>query len=92
MSRFRDRGDNQITGLELLAISLGLSTFERRIRGRKVVIRSDNSGSEVFDLVRGGGVVGSLLCIRCQSAGGLHDRGPGTIGARAMASRRREQH
>ena len=35
MCRFRARSDNQIMGLELLAISLGLSTFERRLRGRK---------------------------------------------------------
>ena len=34
-------------GLELLAISLGLSTFEGLIEGRKVVIHSDNIGSEV---------------------------------------------
>ena len=34
-------------GLELLAISLGLSTFQEQLSGRKVVIHSDNSGSEV---------------------------------------------
>ena len=47
MEHFRSRGDNQIMGLELLAISLGLSTFEELLEGRKVVIHSDNSGSEV---------------------------------------------
>ena len=47
MSRFKSRGDNQIMGLELLAISLGISTFGRRLHGRKVVIHSDNTGSEV---------------------------------------------
>ena len=47
MSRFKSRGDSQIMGLELLAISLGISTFERRLRGRKVIIHSDNTGSEV---------------------------------------------
>ena len=88
MSRFRARDDNQIMGLELLAISLGLSTFERRLRGRKVFIHSDNSGSEVTNL--------DTLWRDCR-----HDNlvsgfspqgicalvGPCTIGARAMASR-----
>ena len=34
MERFRSREDNQIMGLELLAISLGLSTFEPMLAGR----------------------------------------------------------
>ena len=34
-------------GLELLAISLGLETFKELLSGRRVVIHSDNSGSEV---------------------------------------------
>ena len=33
-------------GLELLSIALGLSVFEKQLRGRKVVIHSDNSGAE----------------------------------------------
>ena len=44
---FKRRGDNQIMGLELLSISLGLCTFEKQLRGRRVVIHSDNTGSEV---------------------------------------------
>ena len=44
---FRRRRDNQIMALELLSISLGMSTFERKLEGRKVVIHSDNRGSEV---------------------------------------------
>ena len=34
-------------GLELLAISLGLGTFQKQLKGRLVVVHSDNSGSEV---------------------------------------------
>ena len=34
-------------GLELLAISLGLCTFGEWLKGRSVVIHSDNTGSEV---------------------------------------------
>ena len=44
---FRPREDGQIMGLELLAIALGLSTFEPWLTGRKVVVHSDNTGSEV---------------------------------------------
>ena len=51
VARFRNRKDNQIMGLELLAVSLGLGTFESVLAGRKVVIHSDNTGSEVFVLV-----------------------------------------
>ena len=47
MSQFTRRSDNQIMGLELPAVSLGLSTFETALRGLKVVVHSDNSGSEV---------------------------------------------
>ena len=47
LQRFRRRRDNQIMGLELLSISLGLCTFEGLLRGRKVVVHSDNTGSEV---------------------------------------------
>ena len=34
-------------GLELLAISLGMSTFERFLDGRDVIVHCDNSGAEV---------------------------------------------
>ena len=33
-------------GLELLSISLGMCTFEQLLCGRRVVVHSDNSGSE----------------------------------------------
>ena len=36
----------QITTLELLAISIGLSTFQAELQGRKVVVWSDNQGAE----------------------------------------------
>ena len=48
MECFKSRRDNQIMGLELLAISLGLATFEKQLEGRKVVIHSDNTGSEAW--------------------------------------------
>ena len=91
MSNFRARGDNQIMGLELLAISLGLSTFERRLRGRKVIIHSDNSGSEVL-----------LITLRRDRRHDFHVSGfnpqgscalvgPRTTCARAVASRRIKQ-
>ena len=48
LQTFRQRADNQIMGLELMAISLGLCTFEFWLRGRRVVIHSDNTGSEVL--------------------------------------------
>ena len=43
---FRRRKDNQIMGLELLSIALGLSTFSEQLRGKNVVVWSDNTGSE----------------------------------------------
>ena len=46
VNKFRQRADNQIMGLELLAISLGMCTFEFWIKGRSVVIHCDNTGSE----------------------------------------------
>jgi hypothetical protein len=46
LAQFRRRRDNQIMGLELLSISLGLCTFEHLIRGRNVIVHSDNTGSE----------------------------------------------
>jgi hypothetical protein len=36
----------QITTLEILAISIGLSTFQAELAGRKVVVWSDNKGAE----------------------------------------------
>lgn len=46
LSNFRRRRDKQIMGLELLSISLGFATFATLIKGRKVVVHSDNTGSE----------------------------------------------
>ena len=45
---FVRRRDSQIMGLELLAISFSLGTFADLIRGRRVVLHSDNTGSEVM--------------------------------------------
>lgn len=47
MRWFKERADGQITALEILAISLGLSTFCEELAGRKVVVYSDNTGAEV---------------------------------------------
>ena len=47
MQEFVTRGDNQITALEVLAISVGLSTFHEKLWNRRVVVYSDNSGAEV---------------------------------------------
>ena len=46
LQNFRRRSDNQIMGLELLSIALGLSSFEPWLRGRRVMIWSDNTGAE----------------------------------------------
>ena len=43
---FAQRRDAQIMGLEILAIVLGLCTFAPLISDRKVIVWSDNSGSE----------------------------------------------
>ena len=46
MARFAKRDDGQITSLELLAISMAMSTFSAGLTDRKVVVYSDNSGAE----------------------------------------------
>ena len=61
LAQFRPRKDNQIMGLELLAISLGMSTFEERLRGRTVIIHCDNKGSEV----RVSGAVAARALLYC---------------------------
>ena len=48
---FRHRRDNQIMGLELLAITLGLETFSEILQRRDVIIHCDNSGAEVARLL-----------------------------------------
>ena len=59
---FERRGDQQIMGLELLAISLGMCTFEHLLRGRNVVVHCDNTGSEA-GFACCGVPVGSLLSV-----------------------------
>ena len=54
MEMFKRRKDQQIMGLELLAISLGLCTFQPHLSGRKVVVHCDNTGSEVAGLIVAG--------------------------------------
>ena len=44
---FKKREDQQIMGLELLAISLAISTFADLLSNRNVVVHCDNTGSEV---------------------------------------------
>ena len=43
---FPARKDNQILGLEMLSIALGLSSFASRIKNRRIIIWSDNTGAE----------------------------------------------
>ena len=43
---FQPREDNQIMGLEMLSIALGLCSFESAIRRRWVVFWSDNTGAQ----------------------------------------------
>ena len=47
MAKLLARRDSQIVALEAIAIALGLSTFSEELRGRKVVLYSDNTGAEV---------------------------------------------
>ena len=47
MKCFKQRADNQIMTLEILAISVGLSSFAEELAGRKVIVFSDNTGAEV---------------------------------------------
>ena len=72
----RCRRDNQIMGLQLLSISLGFSSFERELKGRHVVVHSDNTGAEVWALVCF--VLFAAVCsvVRCRpvAGGGLPDR------------------
>ena len=46
MEQFKRRGDNQIASLELLSIAFGLSTFEEKLRGRNIVVHSENTTAE----------------------------------------------
>ena len=77
MARFRQRADNQIMSLEMLAISVGLATFAAELRGRKVIVYSDNTGAEVCWLCLA--CVSGLLLLVCRSAQGRALRGAGII-------------
>lgn len=46
MQNFARRADQQIMGLELLSIALGMSTFTAQCSRRRVVVHSDNTGAE----------------------------------------------
>ena len=46
MRQFKARGDNQIAGLEMLAVALGVSTWGRLIQGRSLRVFSDNAVAE----------------------------------------------
>lgn len=46
LKAFQPREDNQIMGLEMLSIALGLCSFEHLLRRRRVVIWSDNTGAQ----------------------------------------------
>ena len=46
LDEFQKRADAQIMGLEVLAIAVGLATFAEELRGRKVIVWSDNKGAE----------------------------------------------
>ena len=45
-AHFVKRADQQIMGLELLSIALGLCTFKAQCEGRIVFVHSDNKGAE----------------------------------------------
>ena len=47
LDKFKRRSDNQIMGLELLAITLGLCSFRKVLAGRQIVIHCDVTGAEV---------------------------------------------
>ena len=51
VEHFVKRSDQQIMGLELLSIALGLCTFETECEGRHVIIHSDNKGQLACALV-----------------------------------------
>ena len=46
MKVLENRADQQIMGLELFAIALGLSTFGHLLQSKKVIVWSDNAGSQ----------------------------------------------
>ena len=46
LDMFTSRKDNQILGLELLSIALGLCSFVQLLSNRRVIVWSDNTGAE----------------------------------------------
>ena len=46
MDALHSRNDNQIMGLELFSLALGLCSFSERLRNRRVFLWSDNVGAE----------------------------------------------
>ena len=46
LSFFTKRRDNQILGLEMLSIALGLSSFAPMLANRRLIVWSDNTGAE----------------------------------------------
>ena len=59
LGQLKERKDNQITSLEIVAIFLALTTFKSSIEGRSVILYSDNSGMFVLGLC-------SSLCFSIQ--------------------------
>ena len=77
---FRARRDNQIMGLELLAISLGMCSFEHLLTGRAVVVHCDNTGSEVRQDEQSSSFC-FALCTGSRSAWNGKVLGPRSVGA-----------
>ena len=46
--QFSQRADSQITGLEILAVALGLCTWESSLQGRDLIVFSDNTAAEAI--------------------------------------------
>ena len=69
---FRRRRDKQIMGLELLAVSMGLSTFRDMLAHRNVIIYCDNRGAEARGSVASSQVPACMhiMCGRSQSEEG----------------------
>ena len=64
MAHLEQRCDAQIMALEILSISVGLSTFARKLAGRKVIVWSDNTAAEAGS--------SSLVPPRCGYAARAH--------------------
>ena len=91
MNNFVRGRDRQIMGFELLAISLGLSSFRTMLLGRNIVVHCDNMGSEVRQQCRA--ACGLPLGISNVVAGVRQKRqrkadGSRTVGPRPMVAGR----